>query len=413
MFDIPVLLALIVLVALVFDFTNGAHDCANAIATVVSTKVVTPRFAVGAAALLNLGGALLGTEVAKTLGSGIVLPQVVEGSHVLVLAALVGAIAWNCITWYFGIPSSSSHALIGGLIGAAVADAGFSALNGKGIWDKVLVPLVASPMAGYIMGFGCMWIIYWICGRIHRRTVNASFRRLQLVSAAFMATSHGLNDAQKTMGIVTLALLIFGKIDTVEVPMWVKLSCAGAMALGTAVGGWKIVKTMGHRIFKLEPVHGFAAESAAAMVITGASLMGAPVSTTHTISACIFGVGSTKRLSAVRWNVAANLVTAWVLTLPAAAGIGYVSYWLLHFIWNGSVSVPDRARSACGPYAPCLYFADRALLYRVANTAVKAAAAKFWRAAAVPELGRKKRPCRVAGPDGVVSQIGAESKRAL
>ena len=334
MFDIPVLLALIVLVALIFDFTNGAHDCANAIATVVSTKVVTPRFAVGAADLLNLGGALLGTEVAKTLGSGIVLPHVVEGSHVLVLAALVGAIAWNCITWYFGIPSSSSHALIGGLIGAAVADAGFGALNGKGILDKVLIPLVASPLAGFLMGYLIMWIIFWICARVHRRRVNGIFRRLQLVSAGFMAISHGLNDAQKTMGIITLALLIFGKIDAVEVPLWVKLSCAGAMALGTAVGGWKIVKTMGHRIFKLEPVHGFAAETSAAMVITGASMMGAPVSTTHTITACIFGVGSTKRLSAVRWNVAGSLVTAWLLTLPAAGTVGFVSYWLLHFIWN-------------------------------------------------------------------------------
>ena len=334
MFDIPVLLALIVLVALIFDFTNGAHDCANAIATVVSTKVVTPRFAVGAAALLNLGGALLGTEVAKTLGSGIVLPHVVEGSHVLVLAALVGAISWNCITWYFGIPSSSSHALIGGLIGAAVADAGFSALNGGGIVDKVLIPLIASPLAGFLVGYLIMWIIFWTCARMHRRKVNGVFRRLQLVSAAFMATSHGLNDAQKTMGIITLALLIFGKIDVVEVPLWVKLSCAGAMALGTAVGGWKIVKTMGHRIFKLEPVHGFAAETSAALVITGASMLGAPVSTTHTISACIFGVGSTKRLSAVRWNAAGSLVTAWVLTLPAAGGIGFISYWLLHFIWN-------------------------------------------------------------------------------
>ena len=334
MFDIPVLLALIVLVALIFDFTNGAHDCANAIATVVSTKVVTPRFAVGAAALLNLGGALLGTEVAKTLGSGIVLPHVVEGSHVLVLAALVGAISWNCITWYFGIPSSSSHALIGGLIGAAVADAGFGALNGGGIVDKVLIPLIASPLAGFLVGYLIMWIIFWTCARMHRRKVNGVFRRLQLVSAAFMATSHGLNDAQKTMGIITLALLIFGKIDVVEVPLWVKLSCAGAMALGTAVGGWKIVKTMGHRIFKLEPVHGFAAETSAALVITGASMLGAPVSTTHTISACIFGVGSTKRLSAVRWTVAGSLVTAWVLTLPAAGGIGFISYWLLHFIWN-------------------------------------------------------------------------------
>ncbi len=334
MFDIPVLLALIVLVALIFDFTNGAHDCANAIATVVSTKVVTPRFAVGAAALLNLGGALLGTEVAKTLGSGIVLPHVVEGSHVLVLAALVGAISWNCITWYFGIPSSSSHALIGGLIGAAVADAGFGALNGGGIVDKVLIPLVASPLAGFLVGYLIMWIIFWACSRMHRRKVNGAFRRLQLVSAGFMAVSHGLNDAQKTMGIITLALLIFGKIDAVEVPLWVKLSCAGAMALGTAVGGWKIVKTMGHRIFKLEPVHGFAAETSAALVITGASMLGAPVSTTHTISACIFGVGSTKRLSAVRWNVAGSLVTAWVLTLPAAGVIGFISYWLLHFIWN-------------------------------------------------------------------------------
>ena len=334
MFEVPLLLAIIVLVALVFDFTNGAHDCANAIATVVSTKVVTPRFAVGAAALLNLGGALLGTEVAKTLGSGIVLPHVVEGSHVLVLAALVGAIAWNCITWYYGIPSSSSHALIGGLIGAAVADEGFGALNVSGIVDKVLIPLVGSPLAGYLTGFLIMWLIYWIFGNIHRRKVNWTFRHLQLVSAGFMATSHGLNDAQKTMGIVTLALVIFGEIDSVEVPLWVKLACAGAMALGTAVGGWKIVKTMGHRIFKLEPVHGFAAESSAALVITGASLLGAPVSTTHTISACIFGVGSTKRLSAVRWNVAGNLLTAWILTLPAAGAVGFISYKLLQFIWN-------------------------------------------------------------------------------
>ena len=334
MFEVPLLLAVIVLVALVFDFTNGAHDCANAIATMVSTKVVTPRFAVGAAALLNLGGALLGTEVAKTLGSGIVLPHVVEGSHVLVLAALVGAIAWNCITWYYGIPSSSSHALIGGLIGAAVADEGFGALNVSGIVDKVLIPLVGSPLAGYVAGFLIMWLIYWIFGNIHRSKVNWTFRHLQLVSAGFMATSHGLNDAQKTMGIVTLALVIFGEIDSVEVPLWVKLACAGAMAMGTAVGGWKIVKTMGHRIFKLEPVHGFAAESSAALVITGASLLGAPVSTTHTISACIFGVGSTKRLSAVRWNVAGSLLIAWTLTLPAAGIVGFISYKLLHFIWN-------------------------------------------------------------------------------
>ena len=225
-----------------------------------------------------------------------------QGSHVLVLAALVGAIAWNCITWYFGIPSSSSHALIGGLIGAAVGQGGLATLNMGGIVNKVLLPLVLSPLSGFAAGFLIMWLIYWICARIARGKVNAAFRRLQLLSAGFMATSHGLNDAQKTMGIVTLALLIFGKVDSVEVPLWVKLSCALAMALGTAVGGWKIVKTMGHRIFKLEPVHGFAAEGAASLVISGASMLGAPVSTTHTISACIFGVGSSKRLSAVRWG---------------------------------------------------------------------------------------------------------------
>ena len=336
MFEIPFLLILIVVVALVFDFTNGAHDCANAIATVVSTKVVTPRFAVGCAALLNLIGALLGTEVAKTLGSGIVLPSVVEGSHVLVLAALVGAITWNCITWYFGIPSSSSHALIGGLIGAAMANSGLEGLNLGGIVSKVLVPLVVSPLSGYLVGFLLMWIIYWAFSHVARKTVNRTFRKLQLLSAGFMATSHGLNDAQKTMGIVTLALMIFGYLDSshVEVPLWVKLSCAGAMALGTAIGGWKIVKTMGHRIFKLEPVHGFAAETSASLVIAGASMLGAPVSTTHTISACIFGVGSTKRLSAVRWTVAGQLVVAWVLTLPAAAVVGCISYLLLHLIWS-------------------------------------------------------------------------------
>lgn len=334
MFDVPLLLALIVLVALVFDFTNGAHDCANAIATVVSTKVVTPRFAVVAAAALNLGGALLGTEVARTLGGGIVLPEVVQGSHVLVLAALTGAIAWNCITWYCGIPSSSSHALIGGLIGSAVGHGGFATLNAGGIAGKVLLPLVLSPLAGFAAGFLIMWAIYWMCARIPRGRVNAAFRRLQLLSAGFMATSHGLNDAQKTMGIVTLALLIFGKADSVDVPLWVKLSCALSMALGTAVGGWKIVRTMGHRIFKLEPVHGFAAEGAASLVISGASLIGAPVSTTHTISACIFGVGSSKRLSAVRWGVAGQMLTAWVLTLPASAVVGFLAYQALHLIWN-------------------------------------------------------------------------------
>lgn len=333
MFEIPLLLVIIVIVALIFDFTNGAHDCANAIATVVSTKALSPRVAVFMAAVLNLGGALLGTEVAKTLGSGIVHPDVVSGSHLLVLAALVGAIAWNLITWYFGIPSSSSHSLIGGLIGAATACAGFGSLNGVSIAKKVLLPLVFSPLAGFSVAFLFMWGIYWACARYSRGAVNKLFYKMQVLSAGFMATSHGLNDAQKTMGVITLALLIFGQTDSVEVPLWVKLTCALAMAAGTAVGGWKIVRTMGHKIFKLEPVHGFAAETSASLVITGASLMGAPISTTHTISACIFGVGATKRLSAVRWGVAGHLVAAWVLTIPAAACIAWLSYFVLHAIW--------------------------------------------------------------------------------
>ena len=329
MFEIPLLLVLIVVVALIFDFTNGAHDCANAIATVVSTKALSPRTAVLMAAVLNFIGALLGEEVAHTLGAGIVNPAVVSGSHILVLAALFGAIVWNLITWYYGIPSSSSHALIGGLIGAAVAHAGFTTLNGMSIVKKVLIPLVCSPLAGFAMGFLLMGLITVFFRRFNRTKVNRAFFKLQILSAAFMATSHGLNDAQKTMGVITLALLIFGRIDSVHVPLWVKLVCALAMAAGTAVGGWKIIKTMGHRIFKLEPVHGFAAESSASLVITGASLVGAPISTTHTISSCIFGVGSTKRLSAVRWGVAGNLVIAWILTLPASAAIAAGSYWIL------------------------------------------------------------------------------------
>lgn len=271
--------------------------------------------------------------MAKTLGSGIVHPEVVAGSHVLVPAALAGAIAWNLITWHFGIPSSSSHALIGGLIGAAVADAGFSSLNGMSIVHKILLPLIISPLSGFIAGFLCMWLLYWLFARVNRGAVNRSFRKLQILSAGFMAVSHGLNDAQKTMGIITLALVVFGQLETVEVPLWVKLACASAMAAGTAIGGWKIVRTMGHRIFKLEPVHGFAAETSASLVICGASLAGAPISTTHTITACIFGVGSTKRLSAVRWGVAGNLVVAWVLTIPAAAGISWISFHLLRLLW--------------------------------------------------------------------------------
>ncbi len=335
MFEVPLLLVFIVIAALAFDFTNGAHDCANAISTVVSTKVLTPRTAVTMAAALNLIGAILGTEVAHTLGSGIVNTEIVMGSHTLVLAGLVGAIAWNVITWHFGIPSSSSHALIGGLMGAAMAHAGLGSLNVMSIFSKVIVPLLLSPLAGFIMGFAMMTLIGIIFFKVSRRVVNRFFQRAQIFSAGFMALSHGLNDAQKTMGVIALALFIFGEIDSIHVPLWVKLACALTMAAGTAVGGWKIVKTMGHKIFKLEPVYGFTAETSASLVIAGASLAGAPISTTHTITACIFGVGSTKRLSAVRWGVAGNLIIAWVLTIPASACVGGVSFLILDFLFKG------------------------------------------------------------------------------
>ena len=332
MFEISLLLVVIIITALIFDFTNGAHDCANAIATVVSTKVLSPRTAVAMAAALNLIGALLGTEVAHTLGSGIVRPDVVSGSQILVLAGLVGAIFWNSFTWYFGIPSSSSHALIGGLMGAALAHAGVDALNGLSILKKVIVPLVLSPVAGFCAGALLMGIITVTFYRVKRSRANGFFHHAQIFSAGVMALSHGLNDAQKTMGVITLALFIFGEIDTIYVPLWVKIACALAMAAGTSVGGWKIVKTMGHKIFKLEPCHGFAAETSASVVIACASVVGAPVSTTHTITACIFGVGSTKRLSAVRWGVAGQLLIAWVLTIPAAAAVGGIAFYLLKML---------------------------------------------------------------------------------
>ena len=329
--EIHLLLVFIVVVALVFDFTNGAHDSANAIATIVSTKVLSPRTAVLMAASLNLFGAFLGTEVAQTVGSGIVGPELVKGCKILVLAALSGAISWNVLTWYLGIPSSSSHALIGGLIGSAIAYKGWDAPSYASIAAKVLTPLLLSPLAGFLCGYLLMVLLTWIFVKAHPRTVNTAFKKLQILSSAFMATSHGLNDAQKTMGIITLALVIYKVQPDVSIPLWVKVSCALAMGMGTAMGGWKIVKTMGHKIFKLEPVHGFAAETAASAVILGASAMGAPISTTHTISTAVIGVGASKRFSAVRWGVAGNLVVAWVLTIPAAGMVGALFFWLLEF----------------------------------------------------------------------------------
>lgn len=311
------LLIAIIALALAFDYTNGFHDTANAIATSVSTRALSPRVAVLMAAGLNMVGAFIGKEVAETVGEGFV-----EASGVtlqLVLAALIGAVAWNLITWYFGIPSSSSHALIGGLVGAAIAEGGFGLVRWDRVVEKAILPMIGSPLIGFFVAFAVMIGLLWLVRNKQQGVVNRWFRRLQPISAGFMALSHGRNDAQKTMGVITLALVASGHLDSFHIPLWVVGACAGAMALGTYSGGWRIIHTLGSRVIKLDPIHGFAAETGAATVIQVASFLGFPVSTTHTITAAIMGVGATKRLSAVRWGVAGNIVTAWLLTLPAAA----------------------------------------------------------------------------------------------
>jgi PiT family inorganic phosphate transporter len=326
---VSLLVILVVIFALAFDYINGFHDTANAIATVVSTRVLSPRAAILMAATLNFVGALISTNVAKTVAGGLVNLTEKEAQGAI-LAAVIGAIVWNLITWRWGIPSSSSHALVGGLCGAAVVYGGFGALQWTGIYEKVLLPLVGSPLAGFVLGFIVMAIIFSLLARAHPGRVSATFRRLQLVSAAAMAFSHGSNDAQKSMGLITMALVSQGLIAThgkdPHVPLWVVLACATAMGLGTAGGGYRIIKTMGHRIIRLEPVHGFAAETSAAIVIFLATHFKMPISTTHTIAGSIFGVGASKRLSAVRWGVAQSMVVAWVLTIPAAGLVAGVVY---------------------------------------------------------------------------------------
>ncbi len=453
MHSVSLLVILIVIGALAFDYINGFHDTANAIATVVSTRVLTPRTAIIMAACLNFAGALVSTQVAKTVASGLVdtarfaindlhqpellvaklrTPQDPLSSYlaeqlspetrrllqedkgaaapahalqsaivrdlnlivkrpdlytaarfagisikamtlekakdpaklkpeelynnnrallesgfphelasnkqifqVVILAAVLGAIAWNLITWKFGIPSSSSHALIGGLCGAAIIHSGLSSVLWGGILHKVLIPLVGSPLMGFVIGFMLMTVIFKTLSTVHPGRVSASFRRLQVISAAAMAFTHGLNDAQKSMGIITMALVSARIISEPIVPAWVIFSCATAMALGTSAGGWRIMKTMGHKIIRLEPVHGFAAETSSAIVLYVTSHFGMPVSTTHVISGSIFGVGSSKRLSAVRWGVAQTMIVAWVLTLPAAGLIGALSYEVLIYCGLG------------------------------------------------------------------------------
>jgi PiT family inorganic phosphate transporter len=323
----PLLIAVLGL-AVLFDYINGFHDTANAIATSVSTRALSPQWAIAMSATANFVGALTGTEVAKTVGSGLI-DQQFEG-QLVVVAALVGAIAWNLITWRLGIPSSSSHALIGGLLGAVAVAAGFGAWNLGGIRDKVLLPLVASPIAGFAVGLILMVIIFNVFVHAHPKTMNDRFRRLQILSAAYMAFSHGSNDAQKTMGVMTLALVSAGVIPEFRVPLWVILAAATAISLGTAAGGWRIIRTIGTKVVKLDPVHGFAAETTAASIIFTASQLGMPVSTTHVISSAILGVGSSDRFNAVRWGVARRIGIAWVLTLPAAGTTAALAYLLLN-----------------------------------------------------------------------------------
>ena len=319
------LLATVVL-ALLFDFSNGWHDCANAVATVVSTRVLSPLTAVLLAGVLNVAGAFFSTAVAKMIGGGIVFPDAI--TNVVVAGAMAGAILWNLFTLILGLPTSSSHALIGGLVGAAVAHGGWAVVQFKGL-NKILEAMILSPLLGFGMGFLIMVLVSWSFFRVHRGLATKLFSRLQLLSASFMAFSHGANDAQKVMGVITLALVASGQLTSTDVPTWVIVSCALAMGLGTTVGGWRIIHTLGMKMVKIEPVHGFAAETGAATVLLFTAQFGLPVSTTHTITSSILGVGSTKRLSAVRWGVTSKILSAWIFTLPGAALLGAGAYTVL------------------------------------------------------------------------------------
>ncbi|SSC22460.1 phosphate transporter, partial [Klenkia terrae] len=324
-------MVVIVVVALAFDYTNGFHDAANSIAVAVSTKALTPRVALALAAVMNLVGALISTEVAKTVGAGIIDTPSGSGGLQIVFAALMGAITWNLITWYFGLPSSSSHALIGGLVGAALA--AVHSVQWAGIIEKVVIPMVLSPLVGFGLGYLFMLAILWSFRGANVTRANRGFRYAQIVSSATMALGHGLQDAQKTMGIITLALVTSGQIDSFEVPLWVILAAALAISAGTYAGGFRIMRTLGRRIIQLTPAGGFSAQTvASAVMVTTATVFAVPVSTTHITTTSIMGVGATRRLSAVRWGVAGNIVVAWVLTLPAAGAVAAAVYYLTHAI---------------------------------------------------------------------------------
>jgi PiT family inorganic phosphate transporter len=332
--DSDVVLWIVVGTALAFDFTNGFHDTANAVATSISTRAMGPRSAVTMAAALNFVGAFLSLAVAATIASGIVDAEVITPQ--IVFAGLVGAIAWNLATWYFGLPSSSSHALIGGVVGATFAAVGAGGVFFDGLLEKVVIPaLVAPVLALVVAGIGIL-IIYRIVGRQRPGTVSRGFRLGQIISGGLLSLSHGTNDAQKTMGIIFLALVANGDLQAGDdIPTWVIVSAATAIALGTYVGGWRIIRTMGSRIIKMDPAQGFAAQGAGSAVILSASHVGFPLSTTHVISGAIMGAGAAKRLSAVRWGVAGNIVVAWVLTLPAAATVGAITYGVTRLFGTG------------------------------------------------------------------------------
>jgi len=324
-------LVIIILVALAFDYTNGFHDAANAIAVAVSTKALTPRVALALAAVMNLVGALISTKVAATVGSGIIEPPSGSDGLQVVFAALIGAIAWNLITWYFGLPSSSSHALIGGLVGAALAAA--ESVQWSGILDKVVIPMVLSPLIGFGLGYLFMLAILWSFRNRNAHKTQRGFRHTQILSSAAMAFGHGTQDAQKTMGIITLALVTSGEIATFDVPLWVILASALAISAGTYSGGFRIIRTLGRRVIQLQPAGGFAAQTVASgVMIATATVFAVPVSTTHITTTSIMGVGATRRLSAVRWGVAGNIVLAWIVTLPAAGIMAAVAYYLTNAV---------------------------------------------------------------------------------
>jgi phosphate/sulfate permease len=332
--DSTALVVVIVVVALGFDYTNGFHDSANAIATSISTKALTPRVALAMAAVANVVGALISTKVAATVGKGIIdQPSSGDSGLVVVLAALLGAIVWNLGTWYLGLPSSSSHALIGGLVGAALAAS--ETVKWSGVIDKVVIPMVVSPIVGFVLSYFFMVALMWVFRNTNAVRANRGFRWAQIASAATMSFGHGTQDAQKTMGVITLTLVVSGHLGASEgVPLWVILASAAAISLGTYSGGWRIMRTMGRRIFSLTPASGFAAQAVASGVMLGTSAYGLPVSTTHVITSSVMGVGATRRFSAVRWGVAGNIVFAWVLTMPAAAIVAAIVWYIAHPFMN-------------------------------------------------------------------------------